>query len=217
MADNSNPEFVLAHRRQQVTELALQGWTQTAIAAHLDIAQSTVSEDLQHVRQTWNDSNASALDEIRSRELAKIDLIEREAWAAWGRSQKPAQSAVVTGEGSGKQTRKSMKQQIGDPRFLDQINKCIMQRRAVLGLDVLPAANQSEGPFDGQVTLEVRQERVRTLIHAYLERERTGQVGAGPDALQSGDVCPGDKRRTLEDGDPPPEARPGHHEDAGGS
>jgi DNA-binding CsgD family transcriptional regulator len=217
MANQQNHEFALAHRRQQVTELSLQGWSQTSIAAHLGISQSTVSEDMQHVRKAWQESNVEALAEIRARELAKVDLIERESWAAWGRSQKPAQSAVVTGDGAGKQTRKSMKNQTGDPRFLDQINKCIAQRRALLGLDVVPAAAPPEGSFDGNVTLEVRHAEVHTLINAYLERERDGQLEADPAVDEPGDVCAGDEPGTLEDGDAPPETRPGDHEHPGGS
>jgi len=212
-----NPDFALAHRRQQVTELSLQGWSQTSIAAHLEIAQSTVSEDLQHVRKAWQASAVNMIDEIRSRELTKIDLVEREAWAAWFRSQKPAQSAVVTGDGTGKQTRKSMKNQTGDPRFLDQINKCIAQRRALIGLDMVPAAAPPEGPFDGNVTLELRRTEAHTLVNAFLERERVGHLETDPAVDEPGDVCAGDDPGTLEDGDAPSETRLGDHGHPGGS
>ena len=36
----------LAARRREVAHLALQGWTQTAIAQQLQIPQGTVSRDL---------------------------------------------------------------------------------------------------------------------------------------------------------------------------
>jgi predicted transcriptional regulator len=217
MTNPQQQEFVLAQRRQQVADLFLQGRTQSFIAAQLEIAQSTVSEDLHHVREAWHESAIGMIDETRERELKKIDLVEREAWAAWERSQKPAQSAVVTGDGTGKQTRKSMKNQTGDPRFLDQINKCIAHRRALLGLDVAPVSVPLEGPFDGNVTLEVQHERVHTLITAFLDRERVGQAGTEPVGGQPGDVCAGNEQRALDDGDAPSATGPGDHGHADGS
>jgi hypothetical protein len=217
MANQRNHEFALAHRRQQVTELSLQGWSQTSIAAHLGISQSTVSEDMQHVREAWQESAVSMIDEIRARELTKIDLVEREAFAAWFRSQKPAQSAVVTGDGTGNLTRKSMKHQTGDPRFLDQINKCIAQRRALIGLDVVPAAAPPEAQVDGNLTPQARQQQVLTLLAEFSHRARIGTAASEPDGHQPGDICAGDEPGTLEDGDTPSETRPGDHGHADGS
>src|SRR5258707_1188100 len=140
MGNRFNRRFAVEKRRRQVVELYLQGTAQGAIAEQLGISQSTVSDDLKAVRKLWRESSIRDFDELRSIELEKIDLIEREAWAAWKRSQKPAQSAVVTGEGAGQRSSKSMKNQVGDPRFLVLVIQCIAQRRALLGLDVLPAA-----------------------------------------------------------------------------
>jgi hypothetical protein len=118
-----------------VSEFYLQGWSQTSIAAHLRVTQSTVNGDIRAIQSEWRASGIRNFDLIREVELRKLDRLERESWSAWERSQKPVQSAVVTGDGSGRQTRKSMKNQVGDPRFLDQVNKCIAQRRTLLGLD----------------------------------------------------------------------------------
>jgi hypothetical protein len=203
MATQHNRRFAVAQRRQRITELYVKGWSQAAIAAELSVAQSTISEDVQFVRRKWEESSILNFDELRTRELQKLEYIEREAWAAWERSQRPSQSAVVSDEGPGQRTRKSLKQQIGDPRFLDQVNKCIAQRRAITGLDVVPAPAASEGQRDGNVTLQVRQERVYALVNAFLDRERIGQPGAGPDSDQPGNVCLGDERGALADGSAP--------------
>jgi hypothetical protein len=203
MATEHNRRFAVSQRRQRITELYLQGWSQAAIASELNIAQSTVSDDVQHVRKKWHESAVKNFDQLRALELQKLAYIEREAWAAWQRSQKPAQSAVVSGEGAGQHTRKSMKNQIGDPRFLQQVNHCIAQRRALMGLDVLPAPNPLEGQPDGTISLEVRRERVLALIHSFGERERIGAAGAGSDDGQPGDVRDGDQRGPVEDGQAP--------------
>lgn len=135
MSVRENRRFVIAERRHQVSELYLQGWSQTSIASHLHVTQSTVSGDIRAIQNQWRISGIRNFDLIREIELRKLDRLEREAWAAWERSQKPSQSAVVTGDGSGPQTRKSVRNQVGDPRFLDQVSRCIAQRRTLLGLD----------------------------------------------------------------------------------
>ena len=211
MATQHNRRFAITQRRQKVTELYLEGWSQAAIAAELNIAQSTVSDDIQNVRRKWEQSALQNFDELRVLEDQKLQHIEHEAWAGWRRSQKPAQSAVVSGEGVAQQSRKSMKNQYGDPRFLDLVNKCIAQRRALLGLDILPATAPMEGQYDEPVSLEGRRERVAVLVTALRERERIGQTGAGSDRGQPGGICAGDQPGTLEDGPAPDSVGPGHH------
>jgi hypothetical protein len=83
-------------------------------------------------------------DLARAQELQKIELIEREAHAGWDRSQKPAQSAVIEGEGNQQPSRKTVRNQSGDPRFLDVLLKCVERRSEILGLD----APQKVAPTD---------------------------------------------------------------------
>ena len=192
--------LAILERRQQVADLYLQGWTQTAIAEHLHVAQPTVCDDLQKIRKEWRESAIRDFDETRAIELLKIDRVEREAWAAWQRSQQPAQSAVVTGEGTSKQTRRSLKHQIGDPRFLDQVSKCISQRRALLGLDAPPI--EPERDPDAGLSVDLRRDRVLTIVAALSERARVTDVGTGPRTLESGDVCGDDECGEVADGPP---------------
>lgn len=202
MATRQQREFQTDQRRKQVAELYLQGWSQPAIAGHLNVTQPTVCADLKAIRQLWRKSAIRDFDEIRATELQKLDLIEKESWAAWHRSQKPAQSAIVTGEGADQRARKSLKYQNGDPRYLQQVNHCIAHRRALLGLDAIPAPPRPEGAFNVHVSLEVRRERVHTLLAAFGERDRFSAAGAGPAGRQSGDVRSGDERGSVEDGAP---------------
>lgn len=162
MPQKQTKKLALLQRRQQVAELALQGWSQAAIAEHLNVAQATISGDLTAIRKQWHDSAIRDFDQARAIELQKLDLIEKEAWAAWHRSQKPQQSAVFTGVSPGVGSKKSMANRYGDARFLEQINKCIAQRRALLGLDVAPVITSTEDLFDGTLSQHVRIERVRT-------------------------------------------------------
>jgi predicted transcriptional regulator len=165
MATQHNRRFAVTQRREKVTELYVKSWSQASIAGELNVSQSTVSEDVQYVRRKWEQSAIRNFDELRTRELHKLDFIEREAWDAWERSKKPAQSATVTGEGNGQQTRKSMKNQTGDPRFLDQVSKCISHRRAITGLDA-PLQVADVTPPPPEETAEQRKARVDEIFRA---------------------------------------------------
>jgi hypothetical protein len=175
----------IVRRRQQVAELYVQGWSQMAIAEHLGISQATVCDDLKRIRNDWRQSAVRDFDQARDKELAKLDRIEREAWAAWERSQKPAQSAVIQGEGAQQPTRKTLKNQNGDPRFLELAMKCIAARRAILGLDA-PQRLEHTGA-EGKaiaITIESPDERAARIEAALLEEARRRglviELGDGP-------------------------------------
>jgi hypothetical protein len=124
--------------------------TQVAIAERLNVDQSTVSGDLRAVRREWRDSTLRDFDLAQAEELKKIDRVEREAYAAWEQSKKPAQSAVVNGN-IDSQSRKTIKNRHGDPRMLDIVLKCIAARRTILGLDaptkIAPVTPDGQEPY----------------------------------------------------------------------
>jgi len=134
MKRNSAKQLLLVQRRKEVAELRLQGWTQQAISDRLGVPQTTVSLDLRIVRRQWEKEAQDDFNALRLEALQKLERLECEAWAAWERSQKPAQSAVVD-DGAKKGTRKTVKNQHGNPRFLQVVHNCIDSRRAILGLD----------------------------------------------------------------------------------
>jgi hypothetical protein len=158
----------MARRRDQVTELYLQGFVQTAIAEKLGISQSTVCFDLKAVHKGWRESAIRDFDAARDLELKKLERIEREAWAAWERSQKPIQSATVNGDGAGPPNRKAMRSQHGDARFLAIILKCSEERRAMLGLDaplkIAPVTPDGQEPYRLAVA-DLSVGELRTLKH----------------------------------------------------
>jgi hypothetical protein len=178
MATKPNKKLAVLERRHQVAQLYLQGWTQQAIARQLEVVQSTICTDLQQIRREWRASSIRDFDEARAVELQKIDQLEREAWAAWERSQKPLQTAVVTGQGAGERTRKSLTNQYGDPRFLEVVHKCIAQRRALLGLDTTVPRDLDA---HDELTPDVRGTRFLALL---------AELG-GPPRLEAGRPAPG--------------------------
>jgi hypothetical protein len=174
-----------AKRRRDVTDLYLKGWTQEAIARALAVCQATVSRDLEEVRSEWRESALRDFDEARSQELQKIDLIEREAWAAWQRSQTPLSAAAITDDRKGQVSRRSLKHSHGDPRFLDLVNKCVAQRCLLLGLhSVVP----THGEQDEHIPLEVRHERLRETFDILTHLQGAFQPRTRPDGSQPGGV-----------------------------
>lgn len=149
---NAHRRLELLRRRQAVADLYVQGHSQMAIAERLNISQSTISADLKQIRREWRESMIRDFDHAQDKELAKIDRLEREAWAAWERSQKPVQSAVLEGENTQQPRRKTMRSQHGDPRYLDLVHKCIAARCALLGLNA-PQRLEHSGPEGGPMTL----------------------------------------------------------------
>ena len=143
MAENRSKEKRDADRRR-VAALYLQGRYQVDIAAELGIDQSTVSRDLKAIRKEWRASSVRDFDEARAQELAKIDELEREAWAAWERSKAETRTVtrrrrqVPAGDGTaGELSEQSLKteQRHGDISYWNAVLKCVERRCALLGLD----------------------------------------------------------------------------------
>jgi hypothetical protein len=126
--------------RAEVARLYLQGWTQAAIGEKLGFAQQQISYDLERIREAWQASALRDFDELRARELAKIDELERTYWDAWVRSCEVAEVETIKAVGSPQSPQrmektKRVEGQVGDPRFLRGITDCIDRRCKLLGLD----------------------------------------------------------------------------------
>ncbi len=149
----------VSERRAKVARLYMAGKLQCDIAQEFEVSQPTISLDLAAVRKEWLEQ-ANAKTEARyAEELAKIDNIERQAWECFEKSCKDGVHVKLTSlqqlmkqpVGAGKkgkaeapppkaelvtvsqQTEKSVKGQVGDPRFLDRIAWCVETRLKLLG------------------------------------------------------------------------------------
>lgn len=149
----------VARRRETVADLYVQGWSQTQISREMGVAQPTICTDLKAIQQQWKESSIRDFDLLREREVRKLDRLEREAWEAWRRSQNPAQSTVVSTSGDAQRRQETVKEQTGDPRYLDVVNKCIAGRRALLGLDaptrIAPTSPDGEEAYHSYVMSEL--------------------------------------------------------------
>lgn len=121
-------------RRAQVARLYVTGKLQNEIAAELSISTATVSRDIQDIREGWKQSALFDFHEALGHELARLDEIEREAWATYRESKNPTirtsrvTSLSETKDGIVKTTR------IGDPRYLQLALECGRERAKLCGL-----------------------------------------------------------------------------------
>lgn len=111
---------------------------------------STVKHDIEALLTEWRETRIENTDLAVQLELQRIDDLVREAWAAWEKSKesytrKKMKKKGSPGYGSDGSEGSNIKvnsieqtgeevNSVGDPRFIDTINKLLIERRKLLGL-----------------------------------------------------------------------------------
>jgi hypothetical protein len=91
----------------------------------------------------WRRAALRDIEALTVQELARIDLLERTYWQVWEASKgEHSARTQVTKAGAGKDGRLKPQQltvrtdeTVGDPRFLQGVQRCIELLCAILGLD----------------------------------------------------------------------------------
>jgi hypothetical protein len=142
----------LMERRARVSELYLQCQTMAEIGRQIGVSANTIYHDICWAREQWRARAADTIEIHKQRELARIDNLEVEAWRGWKRSiGKVKTTKTETGQtatGPIDKTSETIQYQAGDPRFLDNIARCIESRRKIMGLDTpIPSVGPEGGPI----------------------------------------------------------------------
>lgn len=165
----------IAKRRIRVAELLLQGQTYRQIGDALKVKSTqTIHKDVAAILIDWQAEQKHNVDEWVALELGKVGRIESQAWEAWERSQRDAETVATetttitlrAGRGQSAmevpalQTRegRTVKGQVGDPRFLDVALRCVARRCELLGLDA-PEKVEHSGEIDVRTLEKVRKKR----------------------------------------------------------
>lgn len=124
--------------RADIARWYCQGEPQWKIGERLGFTQAQISLDLKAIRAEWIKASVLDFDDLRSRELAKIDQREIVYWEAWQRSMEPRQT-TSTKKASGEQGERNeaaIKKEMrdGNPEFLKGVERCSEQRCKILGL-----------------------------------------------------------------------------------
>lgn len=158
-----------ASHRQKIAELRLTGHTVHQIVRMSKLSKSTVQREFRALAADWLEAAAIATDEHRAVELARLEQIEREAFAEWERSKLDyakefTESVKGMCEQAGFETKpKVVKREtggrIGDARFLQIILNAQERRAKLLGLDaptkVAPTDPTGEQPYDRMSDAEI--------------------------------------------------------------
>jgi hypothetical protein len=137
-------------RRIAVADRYLKGMSIKQIAADLSINDRLICSEIEAIRSEWKAARVGFVDQAVLEQLEKIDQLEREAWAAYERSCRPAKSTTITEDDDGNTVTKiERRESAGDPRFLALVDKQVEQRRKILGLD---APVKTESNINATVT-----------------------------------------------------------------
>lgn len=116
--------------RTEIMRLYLEHKPQTEIAQIFGVSRTQIGYDIKRIREAWKKSSVIDFDEKKRIELDRIDVLERNAWEAWERSQKE----TVTKK-AGKDSSIVTQTSAGNPRFLEIVIKCIERRCRIFGID----------------------------------------------------------------------------------
>lgn len=130
-----NNKVTIEKRRNEVIRLYLMGMAQIDIAVAVGVCPGQITNDIQQTRKKWLSENMEMMTEQKARELAKLDLLEAEAWDAWQNSKNPIKKKHTEHYRKKLTLEKETEtESSGDPRFLSQVENCIKGRCQLLGL-----------------------------------------------------------------------------------
>jgi hypothetical protein len=141
--------------RAEIARMYLQGSTQAQIGAKLGLSRQQIGYDLDAVRQEWLQSSLIDFNQKKAEELARIDAVEREYWAAWQQSKHERQTSSIeqVKDPRGDKLKAGIRNvaQTGDPRYLEGVRWCIAKRCEVLGLNapqkIAPTMPDGQRPY----------------------------------------------------------------------
>lgn len=189
-------ELANMERRVRIAELYAKGYSQAEIGKLVKLERSWVSRELKAIREEWAEQAREHIAAGIGEELAKIKLVEHNAWLGWERSLKNEETKKeVTGSEKSDRKEKTSRGQAGKHQYLDIVIRCIERRCKLTGIDA-PEQHQSTHTLAGGSVAILRQE---ILKHESIITERRTfalHVDASP-------VCTNGEQRQMEDGAAP--------------
>lgn len=145
MARNQRTEGQKEYDRNIITNLYLKGKSVRYIADYITertdrtITYQTVHNDIKKIFDEWREERADLITNQITIELAKIDRLEQEANEMWEKSkedyiQKGKKKKGKDGKVNYIEVTEDEKRGVGNPKYLDIIEKCIMDRCRLLEL-----------------------------------------------------------------------------------
>ena len=120
----------------EAIELAARGLNQREIGERLGRTRSGIGKMLRRTETKLAEMLKETGAQIKARQTMSLEHIYREAMGAWGASKNDAQSSKKTdGPEDFTRTETTLRDQTGDPRYLDQARGALGDIRKIWGLD----------------------------------------------------------------------------------
>ena len=173
---------------QEINKLYVRGANLREIAAQISanreyrLSHVTIKADVDLILERWRETLLSDIDRLKSEELARINHLECEAWAAWERSKQDAERTLAekrhATQGTTSVASVVKEGQCGDPRYLQRVEWCIEKRCKILGLDapakVAQTTPDGESPWNPE-SPEQYEAHLRKVILAGTLASPTGK------------------------------------------
>lgn len=148
-------KHIIDRDRQEVSDLYLKGYSTRQIATKISekyapysISYVTVSKDIKWILKEWLKHTVTDIDQLKARELEKLNKLEQTYWEAWEKSiedyeKKSKKFKGEVGVGKDGKPKQPTEQEIattemismGNPAYLAGIERCIDRRCKILGVD----------------------------------------------------------------------------------
>lgn len=105
------------------------------IAKEIGVDQSQVSHDLKEIQRRWRESSLVSINEVKQRELARIDQLEVTYWDAWQRSVgEVIKTTTSKSDKDGNRASIVKEHKVGEATYLAGVQWCIEQRCKIFGI-----------------------------------------------------------------------------------
>lgn len=146
-------------KRQQAFVLSAQFTPVPQIAKELKVSQQTIRKWLKRVESEVMKEFIPVVEQIKVEQTISLKVIAREAFEAWERSKKDAETVSETTGGDSPSTTTTRKGQCGDPRFLGEIRGAFEDIRKIWGAEA-PKQNELINKQEPQLPMSVLLERL---------------------------------------------------------
>lgn len=146
------------------SELLVRGYSVPEICKELEITKTTAYKLIKRITDEWRRSAMASINEVKAKELAKLDHIEAAAWEGWEKSKESRRKQTVDSDilklkdspalRTPRKSKSVEEDRDGDPRYLDMILKCIDRRIRILGIDEM--SGEIRGDSDDRNDLSKR-------------------------------------------------------------
>ena len=128
----------------EALELAAQGFNQREIGDRIGRTRSAVGKMLRRTEKKLAEMLKDRGEQIKALQTTKLEHIYNQAMQSWTRSKQEAKSVKTVQGKDGEKTESTIRDQCGDPRFLDQARGALGDIRKIWGLDEINQQGQLE-------------------------------------------------------------------------